>query len=33
VAETLKLLPQPPEPILIDQIYADIAQLGRINPA
>lgn len=33
VAETLKLLPQPPEPIFIDQIYADIAQLGRVNPA
>ncbi|GJQ33815.1 MAG: transposase [Ignavibacteriaceae bacterium] len=33
VAETLKLLPQRPEPIFIDQIYAHIAQLGRVNPA
>jgi len=33
VTETLKLLPQEPEPIFIEQIYANIAQLGRINPA
>lgn len=33
VLETLKLLPQPPEPIIIDQILANIAQIGRINPA
>jgi hypothetical protein len=31
VAETLKLLPQRPEPIFIDQIYAHIAQIGSIN--
>jgi len=33
VTETLKLLPQKPEPIFIDQIYAHIAQLGRVHPA
>lgn len=33
VSETLKLLPQQPEPIFIEQIYATIAQLGRVNPA
>jgi putative transposase len=31
VTETLKLLPQIPEPILIDQIYAHIALIGSIN--
>lgn len=31
VAETLKLLPQKPEPIFIDQIFANIAQMGSIN--
>jgi putative transposase len=31
VAETLKLLPQRPEPIFIDQIFANIAQIGSIN--
>ena len=31
VAETLKLLPQMPEPIFIDQIFAHIAQIGSIN--
>ena len=31
VTETLKLLPQMPEPIFIDQIFANIAQIGRIN--
>lgn len=31
VAETLKLLPQRPEPIFIDQIFAQIAQIGSIN--
>ena len=31
VTETLKLLPQRPEPIFIDQIYATIAQIGSIN--
>jgi putative transposase len=33
VSETLKLLPQEPDPIFIEQIYANIAQLGRVNPA
>ena len=31
VAETLKLLPQMPEPILIQQIFSNLAQLGSIN--
>ena len=31
VSETLKLLPQMPEPIFINQIFANIAQIGRIN--
>ena len=31
VSETLKLLPQLPEPIFIDQIFANIAQIGSIN--
>jgi len=31
VTETLKLLPQMPEPIFIDQIFANIAQIGSIN--
>jgi hypothetical protein len=31
VTQTLKLLPQLPEPIFIDQIYANIAQIGSIN--
>jgi hypothetical protein len=31
VTETLKLLPQKPEPIFIDQIFAQIAQIGSIN--
>jgi hypothetical protein len=31
VSETLKLLPQLPEPIFIDQIFANIAQIGGIN--
>ena len=33
VVETLKLLPQMPEPIIIDQIFANIAQIGSINTA
>jgi len=33
VTETLKLLPQMPEPIFIEQIYANIPQIGRINAA
>jgi putative transposase len=32
VTETLKLLPQIPEPIFIDHIFAKIAQIGTINP-
>ena len=32
VAETLKLLPQMPEPILLAQIFDTIAALGRIHP-
>lgn len=31
VTRILKLLPQLPEPIFIDQIYANIAQIGSIN--
>ncbi len=31
VAETLKCLPEMPEAILIDQIVAQVAELGRIN--
>lgn len=31
VIEILKLLPQMPEPIFIDQIFANIAQIGSIN--
>lgn len=31
VTETLKFLPQMPEPIFIDQIFANIAQIGSIN--
>jgi len=31
VMETLKLLPQTPEPIFIDQIFAQIPLLGRVN--
>lgn len=31
VLETLKLLPQRPEPIIIDRIFASIAQIGSIN--
>jgi len=31
VVETLKLLPEMPEPIFIDQAIAQVAELGRIN--
>ncbi len=31
VMETLKLLPEMPEPIFIEQVIAKVAQLGRIN--
>jgi IS4 transposase len=33
VAETLKLLPQTPDPILLQQVFATVAQLGCIHPA
>jgi DDE superfamily endonuclease len=33
VVETLKLLPEPPDSIFIDQVVAQIAALGRINHA
>jgi putative transposase len=33
VVETLKLLPEMPEPIFIDQAIAQMAALGRINHA
>lgn len=31
VVETLKLLPEMPEPIFIDQAIAQVAALGRVN--
>jgi len=31
VTETLKLLPQEPEPFFIEHIYATISQIGRVN--
>ena len=33
VVETLKLLPEPPDSIFIDQVVAQMAALGRINHA
>jgi len=33
VVETLKLLPEMPEPIFIDQAMAQVAALGRVNHA
>ena len=33
VAETLKLLPQKPEPIVIAQIFDHMARLGRVHNA
>ena len=33
VVETLKLLPEPPDSIFIDQVVAQIAELGRVNHA
>jgi hypothetical protein len=33
VAETLKMLPEKPEPILLAQIRTKIASLGRVHPA
>jgi IS4 transposase len=32
VAETIKLLPQRPEPVLLAQIFSTVAGLGRIHP-
>ena len=31
VLETLQLLPQKPEPISIDQLFAHILTIGRVN--
>ena len=31
VVETLPLLPEMPEPLCIDQVIAQVAQLGRVN--
>ena len=33
VVETLKLLPEPPDPIFIDQVVSKMAALGRVNHA
>ena len=33
VVETLKLLPEPPNPIFIDQVVSKMAALGRVNHA
>jgi DDE superfamily endonuclease len=33
VVETLKLLPEPPDPIFIDQVVSKMAELGRVNHA
>jgi putative transposase len=33
VVETLKLLPEPPNPIFIDQVVSKMAELGRVNHA
>jgi len=33
VVETLTLLPEPPDPIVIDQVVAKMAALGRVNHA
>ena len=33
VTETLKLLPEMPEPILLERIFATIARIGRIHAA
>jgi hypothetical protein len=32
VSETLKLLPQKPEGILLDKIFEQIARLGMVHP-
>jgi putative transposase len=33
VVETLKLLPEPPDPIFIDQVVSKMAELGQVNHA
>jgi hypothetical protein len=33
VVETLKLLPELPDPIFIDQVVSKMAELGRVNHA
>jgi hypothetical protein len=33
VVETLKLLPEPPDSIFIDQVVSKMAELGRVNHA
>lgn len=33
VVEILKLLPEMPDAIFIDQVVSQIAELGRVNPA
>ena len=33
VVETLKLLPELPDAIFIDQVVSQSAELGRVNPA
>ena len=33
VAETLKLLPEKPDPILMGEIFDKISQLGRVHPS
>jgi hypothetical protein len=33
VVETLKLLPEPPDSIFIDQVVVQMAELGRVNHA
>jgi putative transposase len=33
VAETLKFLPEKPDPILMGEIFNRISQLGRVHPS
>ena len=33
VLETLKLLPEMPDALFIDQVVSQMAELGRVNPA
>jgi putative transposase len=32
VSETLKLLPETPDPILLSQVFGAVAQLGCVHP-